>query len=157
MDVTKLQSIENRVFQQLLSDKEFVKAESEEHHFHTTTFRHSINVARLATRIACKFKIKVNFEDLVTGALLHDYFHHNGNKPSNFEWIHAKLGAIEARKQFGINDNVYHIIRTHMFPINISALPKTKEAWLVNVSDKICAVKEFFNIKIPFRSKRMIG
>ena len=153
--VNRLQKLENRIMQVLLKDPEFRSAIHEEHHFHTTTFNHSINVARLAVRIACKFKIKVNFSDLIMGALLHDYFHHNGHKLPRFEWIHAVQGAKNARKRFHINDRVYHIIATHMFPMNISKWPKTKEAWLVNFSDKVCAVKEFFNILRPFKSKRM--
>lgn len=116
------------------------------HHFKTNVFRHSVSVARLSLKIAGIFHAKVNEEDLLLGALLHDYFlydwHDKGSHHGLHGYTHAKLAAENAKKDYCINNKVYNIIYSHMFPLNLTHIPKCKEAWIVSIADKIVAVKE---------------
>ena len=46
------------------------------------------------------------------------------------------------------NENVENIIESHMFPLTITKIPKSKEAFIVSLADKICAVKENLNFNV---------
>ena len=51
--------------------------------------------------------------------------------------------AIEnAKKFFNVNDDVQHIIYSHMWPLNLTHLPMSREAWIVCLADKYVARKE---------------
>ena len=52
-------------------------------------------------------------------------------------FTHAEAAAINSRKYFPnlVDDKIYSIIKTHMFPLNIR-LPKYKESWIITYIDK---------------------
>ena len=50
--------------------------------------------------------------------------------------------AKNAKEVFNINDDVAHIIQSHMWPLTLLHPPTTREAMIVCIADKICAVKE---------------
>ncbi len=130
----------------LMDKGSFCKEQNIVHHFQTNVFRHSINVARFSLKIAKKLRIRVNERDLLFGALLHDYFlydwHDKGSHHGLHGYTHAKLAAENAKKDYCINSKVYNIIYSHMFPLNLTHIPKCKEAWIVSIADKIVAIKE---------------
>ena len=130
----------------LLEHGDFAKEQEIPHHFCTNVLRHSISVARGSLKLAEKLHIKVNESDLLYGALLHDYFLYNYRKSNSHHglhgYTHAKIAADNARKDYKINDRVYNIIYSHMFPLNLTHLPKCKEAWIVTFVDKVVALKE---------------
>lgn len=130
----------------LLGKGSFAKEQEIAHHFKTTVFRHSISVARMSLRIAKALRISVNESDLLTGALLHDYFLYDWHKKRSHHGLHgfthAKVAADNAKKDYCINKRVYHIIYTHMFPLNITHVPRSREAWIVTIADKIVAFRE---------------
>ena len=41
-----------------------------------------------------------------------------------------------------------------MFPLG-KVLPKSREAWVVTIADKICAVTEFFSLRLSKRYRRI--
>ena len=130
----------------LFENGEFYKEQDIVHHFRTNVFRHSISVARLSLKIAEKLHLKVNEEDLLTGALLHDYFLYDWHEKKLHHklhgFIHAKIAADNAKRDYNINDKVYNIIYSHMFPLNLTHIPRCKEAWIVTIADKYVALKE---------------
>ena len=130
----------------LFENGSLVKEQEIVHHFKTNVFRHSISVARLSLRIAGAFRIKVDENDLLLGALLHDYFLYDWHEKKAHHklhgFTHAKIAADNARRDYNIDDKVYNIIYSHMFPLNLTHIPKSKEAWIVSIADKIVAIKE---------------
>ncbi|MBR1416623.1 MAG: hypothetical protein IJ572_02260 [Bacilli bacterium] len=71
----------------------------------------------------------------------HDYVTDVKKKQSIFKmhgFSHAEAAAINSKKYFPnlVDDKIFSIIKTHMFPLNISKIPKYKEGWIVTYVDK---------------------
>ena len=86
-------------------------------------------------------------ETLLQGAMLHDYFlydwhenHHDENGWHGFS--HAETALRNAREDFDIDPQVAHIIHSHMWPLNITRIPRTREAWIVCIADKWVSGRE---------------
>lgn len=115
-------------------------------HGTTSTFKHSLNVARLSYELNKKFNLNANVKDLLTGAMLHDFYLYDWHKRSIKYGLHgfnhSRIAMENAIKYFNVNENVQNIILTHMWPLNITKIPKSKEAWIVCIADKICSIKD---------------
>ncbi len=118
---------------------------SHKHHRNTSCFFHSIAVAYYSYKIAKKLRLKVSEKDLITGALLHDYFlydwHITRYKKHGFS--HPVSALKNAETEFELSSIEKDIIRKHMFPLTISP-PKYKESILVCLVDKACCLYEVF-------------
>ena len=53
---------------------------------------------------------------------------------------------INAEQEFDLNETERDIIRSHMWPLTLFHMPKSKEAALVCLADKICTLQEFFHL-----------
>ena len=116
-------------------------------HGSISVYAHCVNVARMSVRIAKWLPIQVNMDALVIGALLHDYFlydWHIKRKGHHFHgFTHPATALRNAEKEYNLGDIERNIISRHMFPLTIVP-PMCREAWLVCLADKYCAVKETF-------------
>lgn len=109
----------------------------------TSVYEHSYNVGAMSCWIARKIKT-VNQKDVVLGALLHDFYLYDWHQCQDRKQ-HHKHGLIAAKKakdEFGIDSKTQNIIESHMWPLNFQIKPRSKEAVIVNFSDKICALME---------------
>ena len=111
----------------------------------TTIFQHSINVACVSCKIAEKYHLDVDYYALIRGALLHDYFlydWHVKDISHRFHgFTHPRIALENADKEFQLTETERNMIYCHMFPLT-PIPPSTKEAWIVCVADKICALSE---------------
>lgn len=111
----------------------------------TTIFQHSINVACVSCKIAEKYHLDVDYYALIRGALLHDYFlydWHVKDRSHRFHgFTHPRRALENADKEFQLTETERNMIYCHMFPLT-PIPPSTKEAWIVCVADKICALSE---------------
>lgn len=114
------------------------------------TFTHCCNVTYTALRIANKLHLSAKAkQNIVIGAMLHDFYlydyHVTGrNTPYGIHaFSHPKVAMANANAAFLLNKKQKNIILSHMFPVTILYVPKSKEAWIVNVADKYCAAKEY--------------
>ena len=122
-------------------------------HGDTTVLLHSRNVSYysfiVARRLEKKYKIKFNYEKLVIGAFLHDLFlydwHERGHKLHGL--LHPTLASCNAKKMCNVSKDIQDVIETHMWPLTITKIPKSKEAFLVNLIDKYLSVIETFTRK----------
>lgn len=114
-------------------------------HGNTSVFKHCLRVTMLSLMLARRLGVEVDERALVRGALLHDYFLYdwhakdNGHKLHGF--THAQTALDNAERDFELTETERSIIRTHMFPLNI-APPKCREALIVCIADKLCAIGE---------------
>ena len=126
--------------------------ESNAHIQHGTTsvYRHSIAVAYYSLVLVEKYKIKVNKETLVRGALLHDYFlydWHVKDKSHNLHGFRHPYTALKnANRDIELNEIEQNIIKRHMFPL-IPVPPKYKESAVVCFADKVCSTYETLNLQ----------
>lgn len=139
----KLRNIENY--------KQVVKLESKYfQHGNTTVWKHSRNVAYysliIARKLEEKFNIKFDYDNLIVGAFLHDLFLYDWHvKDASHRlhgYSHPKTASVNAKKMCNANDEVIKIIKTHMWPLTITKVPSTKEAFLVCIVDKGIALAE---------------
>lgn len=111
----------------------------------TTIFQHSINVACVSCKIAEKYHLDVDYYALIRGALLHDYFlydWHVKDRSHRFHgFTHPRRALENADKEFQLTETERNLIYCHMFPLT-PIPPSTKEAWIVCIADKICALSE---------------
>ena len=115
------------------------------HHGNTTIYEHCINVAYLSCKIAGKIRANVNYECLIRGALLHDYYLYDWHVPSKEHRLHGfrhpGIALKNAEQDYVLDEVEKNIILHHMFPLTIIP-PITMEGWIVSIADKISAVME---------------
>ena len=115
-------------------------------HGNISCYEHCYNVAIACYSFVLKYNIKCNMEDLIIGSLLHDYYlydwHEKDNGISLHGYKHHKYAMKNAIRDFNINKRQQKIIYSHMFPLTFWTIPIYKEAWIVNLFDKVLAVKE---------------
>ena len=123
-------------------------------HGTTTIHKHTRNVAYLCFLCAKKlekiFNIHFDYEALIIGAYLHDLFMYDWHEKSSTHRFHGFSHPLTASKNAqsfcDISEKEKLIIESHMWPLTITKIPKSKEAFLVCIFDKYCAILETFKI-----------
>jgi len=113
-------------------------------HFNTSRLQHSINVSYY-TFLACK-KLGLDYRSGARGALLHDLYLYDWRQERQPEGYHAKahpkVALRNAKKNIELNQIEIDAIVKHMWPLTFER-PRYKEALLVCMLDKYCALLEF--------------
>ena len=114
-------------------------------HGDTTVRKHTTSVACMAVAIARKTHLKFDYQAMIRGALLHDYFLYDWHEPHHgpHGYTHASLALRNAAQDFAISPIEADVIKKHMWPLNIKP-PRYREAMIVTIADKICSAKEVF-------------
>ena len=135
-----------KILQELEENPDVQKLQEFSQHNGNTTFQHCHNVAVCSFYLAEKWNWDVDLETLATGAMLHDYYLYGTEQaslnPYRHGITHPQTALENARECFDLNPKMENIIRSHMWPLSLSKLPHSKEAILVNISDKFCAFHE---------------
>ena len=124
-------------------------------HGETSVFDHCLAVAKYSLLIAHSleriFKISIDKDSLVRGALLHDYFlydwHVKGASEGLHGFTHPRTALRNASRDFELNDIEKDIIVKHMFPLTPFP-PMHREGFIVTIADKWCALAETFKVDI---------
>lgn len=120
---------------------------------------HVISVARASLAMAEQLErlgIRIDRASLIRGALLHDYFLYDWHDPDPSHRLHGFTHpfAALARAEEDFDDltpRERNIISRHMFPL-VPIPPTCREAWLVCLADKACALHETIAGRLPKRS-----
>ena len=119
-------------------------------HGDTSCMRHTVAVAYYSYMFVKKFGIRCNIDELIRGALLHDYFLYDWHKRKLREGLHGfthpKTALENASRDFSLTDTEKNIIERHMFPLTLIP-PATVEGWVVCLVDKACSTYEVFAAK----------
>ena len=120
------------------------------HHGPVTTLDHSLFVAFSTYRVARMLRLDVR--SAVRGALLHDlYLYDSRDKsahPGNQCFDHPRFAARNAAALTPLTPKEKNIILSHMWPLG-GALPRSLEAWMVDLVDTICAGLEISTSAAP--------
>lgn len=119
---------------------------------------HVISVARASLAMAEQLErlgICIDRASLIRGALLHDYFLYDWHDPDPSHRLHGFTHpfAALARAEEDFEDltpRERNIISRHMFPL-VPIPPTCREAWLVCLADKACALHETIAGRLPKR------
>jgi len=123
-------------------------------HGTTTTLQHCENVAWICYLINRKLNLNADEKELIETAILHDLFlydwhdGHPSRKTHGFD--HADIACNNAVKHFGISEKQREAIRSHMWPLNITRIPKSKVALIICIADKYCALIETIGLNKRF-------
>lgn len=134
----------------LATDPRVLRMDMVKQHRTSTTYQHVLNVAITCYKLNKTLHANSNVDDLLTGAILHDYFLYDwrnntvGVTGFQHSYRHPAIALENAEKDFKIDEKVQNIIASHMWPYTLFKLPKCREAWLVVLADKICAIEELF-------------
>lgn len=114
-------------------------------HGTTSIYRHSLNVAYTSLWMMERWQIRLEPKSLVRGALLHDYFLYDWHQKDSSHRLHGfrhpKTALGNAQRDYHLNWKEKNIIARHMFPL-IPVPPQCREAWIVCLADKWCALGE---------------
>ena len=126
----------------ILTHKEFLKTKSIVHHGNTR-FNHSVRVAYFSYKLSKL--IGGDEKTIIRAGALHDFFliRDDKNLVTETKMLikHPTLAKENAINYFGISEKEQNIIESHMFPVS-SIMPKSKEAWIVSLTDKFVAMSE---------------
>lgn len=152
------QQLEN-IYQTFLNDSRIKRMEEISMHRGSNCYFHCFKVAKKAVRRSFRsFNKKINYEAVLIGAILHDYYLYDWRKDRSKRKKHARnhpFNASEnASRDFDISKKVKRIIETHMWPINIKDFPKSKEARIVSLCDKAVTIGEVLTSKKYKQNKR---
>ena len=115
-------------------------------HGHTTIYKHVRNVSFMAYNKALKSHKKIDYESLVNAGFMHDLFMYDWHEPTGNHklhgYTHPKVAAENAAKYCNATPKIQSIIKTHMWPLTITKIPRSKEAWLICMNDKKVAFRE---------------
>ncbi len=140
----------------ILTSKEFLQLSQYVHHHWTTRLMHSVNVSYVSWLIARKFGCDARAA--ARAGLLHDFCPYDFKKKTptgeSQAFYHPKAAAKNSQELFEISDREKDAILAHMFPLG--PLPRNKEAWIITLADKICAVMEGCHIAIALARKNRV-
>lgn len=128
------------------------------HHGPITTLDHSLFVAYCSYRVARA--LGLDAQAAARGGLLHDlYLYDSKDKSAHPGWQcfdHPRAAARNAEEVTSLSDKERNIILSHMWPLG-GALPRSTEAWLVDLVDTVCAGLEVCRIYRPARLRERLG
>ena len=115
-------------------------------HGHISTYQHVMNVVEMSCLLDRALHLHSDRKSLVRGAFLHDFYLYDWHDRS----VHARLHGFRhpltaltnARKRFVLSPKEENIIESHMWPLTLTHLPRCREAAVVCLADKICALYE---------------
>lgn len=135
-----------------INNEKFQKIKYIEQHG-ITRYEHSIKVSYYSYKIAKL--LHLDYEQAAIGGLLHDFFlsPEDWSKKDRVKsyFVHPKFALETAMSEFDLTVKEQDMIRSHMFPVNVS-VPKYMESWIVSLVDKGIAADEFAH-KFRFKLK----
>ncbi|MCR4691655.1 MAG: HD family phosphohydrolase [Lachnospiraceae bacterium] len=116
-------------------------------HRFSNLYDHSSRVALCAYDLSRRLHWEVDGQALARGAMLHDFYlyHARTNKEISYKdhlFGHPAIALQNAREHFALSRKEENIITSHMWPLTFFHVPKSREAFLVQTADKICAFGE---------------
>lgn len=116
------------------------------HHPGVNCYEHSVFVAYAAFRLARRFGW--DYRSCARAGLLHDLYLYEwwgGAYQGNMCLDHPEHALKNAKKLTYLSKKEQNIIRSHMWPLALH-MPKSREAWTVSMTDKLCCALETVQI-----------
>ncbi len=121
-------------------------------HGSVTTYQHCKNVVLVSFWLNRRLHLGADETELAVGAFLHDFYLYDWHETSTFHGMHRLFemhgfshpasACLNAKKVFQITPKEQAIIRSHMWPLTFRHVPTCREAVIVCLADKYCAIVE---------------
>lgn len=116
-------------------------------HGDVSTYEHCERVTEASYRLNRFLRLKADERSLLRGAMLHDFYLYDWHKKDGgtHRWHgfhHAKRAAENAKTLLGVSEKERQIIASHMWPLSPTHIPRSREAWIVCLTDKWCSLQE---------------
>lgn len=152
----KLSSIEESNFYSYITDYITSEWVNEMKHYiqhgRTTTYKHCVSVAYYSYWLSLRLHLNCDLSSLARGSMLHDFYLYDWHVQDKSHRLHGfshpKVALANAKKHFKLNHIEEDIIKKHMWPLNITKLPRYRESVIVCIVDKLCSAAEILRIKI---------
>lgn len=146
----KNKKINYDLFNEILSECEthenFLKSKDYMAHGKQSLYEHVVYVARSCYEYSILHNKKVSLRELTRGALLHDYYLYDWHVLEGRQRLHGLrhplIALKNAKLEFDLSDKEKDIIKKHMWPLTLFAIPRYRESFYVMWFDKVCAIKE---------------
>ena len=136
----------SRIVEPYLARDEVRRMDDYIQHGNVTTLAHCLRVARTCYAWSVRLHLAVDEEDLVVGALLHDFYlydwHDRSTSRPHHATMHPVYAAQNARDILDVSPRVQGIISSHMWPLPPDRPPRCREAALLCAADKWCSLEE---------------
>lgn len=136
----------NSILAPIRSDSRVLKMKNYIQHGRITTFDHVESVTRLSFWINKRLHIGADDRVLTIGAFLHDYYLYDWHVTDDGHGLHGFSHSNTAKENaindFGIGKRTQDVIESHMWPLNITKVPKSRAAWIVCIADKCVSTRE---------------
>ena len=135
-----------RALRKLERDPDVGRMKRYQQHKGNPTFSHCRSVAVSSFHLAQKLGWRIDEVSLARGAMLHDFhlYTRKGSGINGFRHAfgHPKRALQNAERLFALNRKEKNIITSHMWPLTLFSVPRSREAFLVTLADKYCALRE---------------
>ncbi len=116
-------------------------------HGRVSTYEHVRSVAETSVALNQHLHLHADEHKLIKGAFLHDYYlydwHDSENEAGGLHGFkHPQIAMEKADRDFHLTDLERNMIRSHMWPLTLFHVPKSREAWLLCVADKVVSANE---------------
>lgn len=151
----------SRIVTPYLARREVLRMGDFVQHGTVSTLAHCLRVARTCYAWASALGLRVDMEDLVVGALLHDFYlydwHDRSTSRPHHATMHPLYAAENAVELLGVSDDVRAIIESHMWPLPPGRPPRSREALVLCAADKWCSLAETLLMRRAPRGERGAG
>ena len=116
-------------------------------HGNTSTFQHCRSVAETCDRLNERFRLGADRRTLILSAMLHDFYLYDWHSVDDGShrrhgFHHARRARDNAVREFGVDRKIQSVIDSHMWPLNPLSIPKSREAWILWIANKIETFRE---------------
>ena len=117
------------------------------HHPGVNCYEHSVFVAYVAFRLARRWGL--DYRACARAGLLHDLYLYRWDDQSAHPGLqcfdHPQFALRNASELTDLSAQEQNILLAHMWPLALH-LPRSREAWVVSLADKLCATVEVAQI-----------
>ena len=144
-------------YQFYLHNKDVLRMQEIPAHRGSNVYLHTFKLVKKVMKKAVKSRRNLDLEALLIATIFHDYYLYNWrtlkDRPRPHGKHHPSIAARNAKRDFNISEKAVDIMLTHMWPFNFTKPPKSKEAWLLNITDTWVAFVECLTTKTYKKKK----